>query len=197
MSDSEVNMRRLLPLVVLMTSVLCLPARADAITLKEIVQLARAGLTDEVLLALIEVDQRVFAIDSETLTMLKDAGLSDRVIVAIVKSGRVPPPQPPAEPLQVAQADPPPPQVVVIEHEQPVVREVVVPVAVPVYVPIVTERRARVRSVQHGVDHVPYGDFTPPIRYLTDQPVYEPVRKREPVYWGWGGKRRPDAWKPQ
>jgi len=38
------------------------------------------------------------------------------------------------------------------------------------------------------------------------QPVYVPiyvavptnpvdVKKDEPVYWGWGGKRRPDAWK--
>ncbi len=187
-------MRRLLPLVVLMASVLVLvPVRVDAITLKEIVQLSRAGLTDEVLLALIEVDQRVFAIDSETLTMLKEAGVSDRVIVAIVKSGRVPPPQPAREPVEISQTDPPEPQVIVIEHEQPVVREVVVPVAVPVYVPVVTQRRARVRQLDHGVNLLPYGNAVPPAIYLTDTPV----KKREPEYWGWGGKRRPDAWKPQ
>ena len=187
-------MRRLLPLVVLMASVVCfVPAKADAITLKEIVQLSRAGLADDVLLALIEVDQRVFAIDPETLTMLKEAGVSERVIIAIVKSGRVPPPAPQPEPLQITQTNPPEPQVVVIEHERPVVREVVVPVAVPVYVPVVTHRRVHVRPEQHRVDLLPYGNAVPPISYLTDTPV----KKREPEYWGWGGKRRPDSWKPQ
>jgi hypothetical protein len=186
-------MRRVLPLVVLMASVFFLvPARADAITLKEIVQLSRAGLTDEVLLALIEVDQRVFAIDSETLTMLKEAGVSERVIIAIVRSGRIPPPAPLPEPIQLTQADPPEPQVVVIEHERPVVREVVVPVAVPVYVPVVTHRRGQLRQLHH-VNQLPYGDAVPPISYLTDYPV----KKAEPVYWGWGGKRRPDSWQPQ
>ena len=52
------------------------PARADAITLREIMELTRAGLSDDVLLALIEVDQRVFPIDPATLKMLKDAGVS-------------------------------------------------------------------------------------------------------------------------
>ena len=63
-------------------------SRAEAITLREIVELTRAGLSDDVLLALIEVDQRVFEIDPDTLKGLKDAGVSTRVIVAIVKSGR-------------------------------------------------------------------------------------------------------------
>ena len=65
-------------------------SRAEAITLREIVELTRAGLSDDVLLALIEVDQRVFEIDPDTLKALKDAGVSPRVIVAIVKSGRTP-----------------------------------------------------------------------------------------------------------
>ncbi len=39
--------------------------RAEAITLTEIMELTRAGLSEEVLLALIEVDQRVFAIDPD------------------------------------------------------------------------------------------------------------------------------------
>jgi hypothetical protein len=151
------------------------PARADAITLQEIIELSRAGLGEEVLLALIEVDQRVFQVDPETLRTLKKAGVSEKVIVAIIKSGR--PPQPAlqaAAPLEVVEPETPAPQVVVIERE-PIVREVPVAVAVPVYVPVV---RSRSRHVDD------------------DDRDRTPRRPAEPVYWGWGGKLRPDAWKP-
>ena len=89
-------MRRSLSLVgrlVMVVAVLTASAvRAEAITLTEIIELTQAGLSDDVLLALIEVDQRVFSIDPETLKTLQDAGVSPRVIVAIVKSGRTPQP---------------------------------------------------------------------------------------------------------
>src|SRR6201999_2473248 len=99
-------------------------------TLREIIDLTRAGLSDEVLLALIEIDQRVFPVDPDTLKMLKDAGASPAVIVAIVKSGRTPKPQP--EPLaEIVPPDPPTPQVVVVEKPVLVEREVEVPVALP------------------------------------------------------------------
>ena len=41
--------------------------RAGAVTLKDIVDLTKAGLGDEVLLALIEVDGGVFDVDAATL----------------------------------------------------------------------------------------------------------------------------------
>ena len=91
-------MRRLLKvvarLVLVVSAIALFAARAEAVTLREIVELTRAGLSDEVLLALIEIDQRVFPVDPDTLKMLKDAGVSPAVIVAIVKSGRTPKPQP-------------------------------------------------------------------------------------------------------
>jgi hypothetical protein len=148
------------------------PAAAEAVTLKEIVQLSRSGLGDEVLLALIEVDQRVFAIDPDTLKMLKEQGVSERVIVALIRSGRAQAAQPEPPPEVYAPAPPEPePHVVVIERERPVIREVAV--AVPIYVPVVTNTRTR-----HRADRDP-----------------EPRKRAEPVYWGWGGKRRPDTWK--
>ena len=61
---------------------------AQAVTLKDIVDLTKAGLGDEVLLALIEVDGGVFDVDPATLKSLKGAGVSERVIVALVRSGR-------------------------------------------------------------------------------------------------------------
>jgi hypothetical protein len=143
------------------------------LSVKDIVDLTKAGLGEEVLLALIEVHRPVFPIDAETVKMLKDAGVRQNVIVAMVKSGREYIPVAPApEPQPVTTAAPPP--VVVIDHADRVqperVREVAVPVAVPVYVPV------RVRP-----------------RHDDDRP---PTRVVEPVYWGFGGKRRPDTWDP-
>ena len=50
------------------------PVRADALTVRDVLELTRAGLGDEVLLALIDVDRSVFPIDAATLKCLKDAG---------------------------------------------------------------------------------------------------------------------------
>ena len=148
-------------------------ASAQTVTTRDIVDLSRAGLGEEVLLALIEVHRPVFPVDTETLTGLKDAGVAPKVIVAMIKSGREAPPAP--LPALVAEHTPPTPapqpQIVVVErdrhYDEPRVREVAVPV--PFYVPV------RMR-----VPHYPRPDLTP----------------AEPVYWGFGGKLRPDAWKP-
>jgi hypothetical protein len=177
------------------------PVRADALTVRDIVELARAGLGDDVLLALIEVDPSVFPIDAATLKALKAAGVSDRVIVAMVRSSRTPPP--PLDPV-VAPDDPPqmpPPQVVVIEHrDAPIIREV--PVAVPIYIPVAARSGFRqhrdIRS--DGGPTVPVQTMVAPVQ-TTVHPQQRPdgrhERPAEPVYWGWGGTLRPDAWKPK
>jgi hypothetical protein len=153
------------------------PARADAITVREVIELHRAGVGEEVLLALIEIDQRVFPTDPATIRTLKDAGVGEKVIVAIVKSGRTPvvPVVTEAEPAPVV-SEPPQPQVVVVERERPVVREVAVPVPVYVAVPV----RRSPRSIHDD----------------RDDRDDRPRKPAEPVYWGWGGKLRPDAWQP-
>ena len=171
-------------------------ASAQTLTTKEIVELTKAGLGEEVLLALIEVHRSVFPIDRETLKMLKAEGVRDNVVVAMIRSGRdpipVPPPPPPAPTpsvivdrgdgtpeLIIKDRDPEQTRVVVVEdREEPrptrrshVTEERVreVPVAVPVYVPVPTRRH---------VERV------------------DPPKPKEPVYWGFGGKLRPDSWKP-
>src|SRR5262245_6796141 len=108
-------MRRLLP--VLFAAFALLPARADALTLRDVLELTRAGLGDDVLIALIEVDRPVFPVDTETLKTLKEAGVSQKVIVAMIKSGRTPPPAP-EPPVVVNEPEPPPlppPPVIVIQ----------------------------------------------------------------------------------
>lgn len=180
-------MRLLGGLLVILAVVLC-PARADALTLRDIVELHRSGLGDDVLEALIEAHQRVFTLDLETMKSLKADGLSDRVLIAIINSGRKHLP----EPVPVAAAPEPIPTVVVIEHHSdphPPSPQVIVQ-QVPVYVPVPVQRASQRRVV---VDH----PSTPASPFYTGH-VREPAPRKAPeqVYWGFGGKLRPDAWQP-
>ena len=183
-------------LVILVAALTTGASRAEAITLAEIMQLTKAGLNEEVLLALIEVDQRVFAIDPDTLKELKDAGVSPRVIVAIVKSGRTPQQPEPTVPVEDVRPDPPDPQIVVVDR--PVIHEVQVAVPVPVYVAVGDWSRGRHRERTVTTPYRPTLTL-PPTLPSTFSPLVErsePRKRAEPVYWGWGGKLRPDAWQP-
>src|SRR5688572_17312283 len=123
-------------------------ARADAVTLREIIELSKTGLSDEVLLALIDVERRAYPVDSDTLKMLKESGVSERVIIAMIRSGRSKPPVSDA-PLAPTPDAAPQSQVVVIDHHErddaPRIREVAVPVPVYVTVPVYY-----VRTPRHG-----------------------------------------------
>jgi hypothetical protein len=181
-------MRRLF-FVVGLVAALAVPA--EALTIRDIVELTRAGLGDDVLLALIEVDRGVYAIDNETLKQLKAAGVSERVIVALVKSGRELPPEPiPAPVVDPSPAEAPAPQVVVVDHQPERIVEVPVLVAVPIFVPA---RRSRHHATVDGTfdasNFVPFQTGPPPDRRVQQ-------KSKGPVYWGWGGKLRPDAWDP-
>ena len=190
-------------------------ARAEALTLRDVVELTRVGLGDEVLLALIEVNQSVFAIDHETIKSLKQAGVSERVMIAMIKSGRTPPPAPPSPVVAAQSAPAPPPQVVIIEHiDAPRVREVEVPVAIPVFLSVPQHQRRRIRANDgvrasdnvvgfQGFQTLPTFQNTTipqapnlPIQQQPNLPIHLQQRKSDPVYWGSGGKLRPDAWKP-
>lgn len=172
-----------------------LAGSAEALTIRDVIELTRAGLGDDVLLALIEVDGSVFATDAATVKQLKAAGVSERVIVAMVRSGRdgrFDPPPPVANQAVEPEAPAPQPQVVVIDHHDAHhgaperIREV--PVAVPVYVPVY--RRHPRATVDAGYDAT---NFVP---FQSGPPANRAPRQAEPVYWGFGGKLRPDAWQP-
>jgi hypothetical protein len=180
-----------LPLLVLF------PLTASALTVRDVIELTRAGLGEDVILALIEVDPSVFPIDSGTLKALKDARVSERVIVAMVRSGRMPPPSTePAIPIAVEEARAPEPQVVVIDHrDSPQVREV--PIVVPVYVAVpVTNRRVHVQDRVTRVPDPVDAAHRPVVRSDDIQRTYEHETQSTPVYWGFGGHLRPDAWQP-
>ena len=189
-------MRLALAAAVLFLAAAAVPA--EALTIRDVIELTKAGVSEEVLLALIDVDGGVYASDTETLKALKAAGVSERVMVALVRSGRerqLPEPvAPPPAPQDEAQAPAPP--VVVIEHHEPQVQQVVVPV--PVYVPVYTTP-SRAHRAPYATQRVRTGDFAPS-NYVPFQPAPPVIRQQvepaPPVYWGFGGKRRPDAWAP-
>jgi hypothetical protein len=178
--------------------------RAEAVSIRDVIELTKAGLSDQVLLALIEVDRSVFAIDTATLKQLKEAGVSDPVIVALIRSGRTrtPEPQPFVEPVPTAYEPParPEPEVIVIDHhdapaQPPAPVAVPYPVAVPMYLTspgyITAPRRQLSRH-----DTVTTTLQTDIGLVKARVPVPANCIKAEPVYWGFGGKLRPDSWQP-
>ena len=176
---------------VLLAVIALAAGRAEAVTIRDIIELSKAGLSDDVLLALIDVDRGVFAIDTPAVKQLKSAGVSETVIVALIRSGRTPRTQP-AEPSTIPPAASEP-DVIVIEHRDPPAQTpapiaVPYPVAVPVYIPVPTRR---------------FPGDTVTTTFPTDigivkarVPLPPNCVKAEPVYWGFGGKLRPDSWQP-
>src|SRR3954469_6401901 len=80
-------LRRAVALGVLVAA-LCIPAPALAVTVDEIVGLAHAGVTDAVILALIDREKTFFALEPHQIAKLQSEGLSEPVILAMLKSGR-------------------------------------------------------------------------------------------------------------
>jgi hypothetical protein len=80
-------LRKLLLAGIVVAGVLA-PSAASAVTLDEILGMARAGVTDAIILALIDRDKTVFAIEPERIVSLQRDGLSEAVILALLKSGR-------------------------------------------------------------------------------------------------------------
>lgn len=135
---------------------------AQAVTLRDLVDLSKSGLSDEILIALVEAERSVFHLKAADLQELKRQGLSDRLLLHLLQTpaireeaARAEAPYYPSQP-EPRQAVLMPTQIVVVDR----IQTIAVPVYWPIYVP------------------------TP-----------QPARPEKPVYWGWGGTRRPDAWK--
>ena len=77
---------RVIPTLLLLLALM--PAPASAVTIQQVVALSKAGVSDEVVLALIDRDNTIFAIDPEQLVALKRDGLSETVVLAMLRSGR-------------------------------------------------------------------------------------------------------------
>jgi hypothetical protein len=74
--------------------------------------LSRSGVSETVILALIERDNTLFTINSERLVRLQREGVSEAVLLAMLKSARAESSEVPARAASV----PPPPDVVIVGH---------------------------------------------------------------------------------
>ncbi|HEY3884929.1 MAG TPA: hypothetical protein VGL62_06965 [Vicinamibacterales bacterium] len=164
---------------------------AWAVTVHDVIELSRAGLSDDILVTLIGVDRTVFSIDAATLEELKQAGVSDTVVKAMIRSGRTPATSMP-EPV-TAQFEPPQPA---IDSSAPAEAEpapipIYVPVPVPVAVPVVApEARRTIEFVRTRVRTTDGGKLD------ANLPLPPNCTVAKPVYWGFGGMLRPNSWQP-
>jgi len=127
-------MRHLLFVPLVLVLALLSPAPASAVTINEIISLSKAGVSEPVILALIDRDKTVFTLNAEQLVTLQKAGVTDTIVIAMLRSGHEEPPPAAAQPAPIAEPEPlpeplPPP-------EQPAPSVVNVPYAVPYYVAV-------------------------------------------------------------
>lgn len=175
------------------------PQAMAATTAEQLVALSRAGLDDEILIALIETDGSRFVLKAEDILELYRKGLSNRVIRAMQATARKPQTPPPARDARVA---PTPSEFVDNTQAVPPQAEPPVPAAPRPDPPTaVTVRAPDVHVSQHVTQHVEVEAPRERSRVETTYvavPVYvqAPVvaKPDPPVYWGWGGQRRPDSW---
>jgi hypothetical protein len=127
-------MRHLLFVPLVLLFALLSPAPASAVTINEIISLSKAGVSEPVILALIDRDKTVFTLSAEQLVTLQKAGVTDTIVIAMLRAGSEEPRRaavptaPIAEPEPLPEPLPPP--------EQPAPSVVNVPYAVPYYVPV-------------------------------------------------------------
>jgi hypothetical protein len=126
---------------ILAIGLLCLPVTADAVTVRDIIELTKAGLSDDIITALIDADRTMFTLDADQIVELKRAGVTPVVLLKMVRSRREfePPVETPVvydphDPPPPVAPDDPPPQIVVIgaQPEPPPPPAVMVPYYVPV-----------------------------------------------------------------
>ena len=97
-------MRIMLPVALL---IVLLSGTASALTVQEVVALSKAGVSDEVLLSLIERDKTIFSIDASQLIALTRDRVSEKLVLAMLHSGRQEPPPAPAPAALVTHVVPP------------------------------------------------------------------------------------------
>jgi len=79
---------RALAVALVAAAALLTPSRASAITPDQVVELAKAGVSEAVILAVIARDNLPFDLDADQLVALKQQGVSDAIVMAMLKSGR-------------------------------------------------------------------------------------------------------------
>jgi hypothetical protein len=79
---------RLLTTAWLLIVLALVPAAASAVTMDQIVALSKSGVSEPIILALIDRDKTIFTLEPDQLVSLRRDGVSETVILAMLKSGR-------------------------------------------------------------------------------------------------------------
>jgi hypothetical protein len=169
-------MRPILSVLLASALMLALPGPAQAQTsIRDLVGLQAAGFSDDLLIATFRSDGTVYYLTADDLIYLRQQGISERVLLAMLatRDNAMParPAVPVAPPVEPAPAmNFPEPEPVVVNVTQQVEQRVEVPSPQVVHVPVVVPVPTRVDT--------------------------RPRKAPEPVYWGFGGQRRPGTWGP-
>jgi hypothetical protein len=83
-----ITMRATFPVALAVLLLALVPAAASAVTREEIVRLSKSGVSEDVILALVDRDKTIFTITPDDLVALKSEGVSEAVVLAMLKSGR-------------------------------------------------------------------------------------------------------------
>ncbi len=165
--------------------------RARAVTLEEVVELSQAGIGEVVLIELIKMDDIAYPLTASRLRALKGAGVSDHVLLALLRSGW----SVDGHRTATAQRD----------NSRRTTRsngcrgrtraacEPVV--ARSVLVPTRPARGVGGRQRAPGPRTAFGFGGVSGFRSVSARPTGTGAStRREPVYWGWGGKKRPGSW---
>jgi hypothetical protein len=155
----------------------------EHVTVNDLVKLAGAGLNDDVLVALIESHDTIFSLTAGDILALRERGLSQKVILAMLQTAAKAKAARAAEQLAIpagpdtSRIDPAPADVA--------------PPAPPVVVNVT-------QQVEQHVESPRSPDYSRVVTVPVAVPIHvrppHPVKEPEPVYWGFGGQRRPGTW---
>jgi hypothetical protein len=172
---------RLLTPILLAGVLLVGPAagQASAVTIADLINLKANGLSDQILIALIESDGSVFRLTADDVIDLRKRGLSETVLIAMLLTATK------ADRDRAAAPDSP-----FADGRQGVIRQdrtlqTSQPTTVNVH-----------QTVTQSVQQYPQETETVyvPVPVAVPVAVLPPRPRAEPVYWGYGGQRRPDSW---
>jgi len=140
---------------------------ASAVSVTDIISLQAHGLSDDILVALVETDGAAARLTLEDVLRLHQRGVSDRVITAMIKADARTRPVPAAPPVIVqaaVQSAPPPAPAPVIVNQ------------------VIVQPEITSTSTSQTV--------------VVVAATVEPLKPAPPVYWGFGGNARPGSWTP-
>ncbi len=178
---------------------------AHAVTVADLINLRANGVSDDILVALLQTDGTVFKLTADDIIALKKKGLSDRVVLAMLLNGKRVPMNAPAPAAAAGEpVAPKPADAATTEEGQPASRIEGERQQAPVVnvTQTVTQTVEQPQQSYAAPGYYPGYFPAPYLAYAAFPATFVPTRPAadsRPVsreYWGFNGARRPDSWTP-